>query len=403
MMKIFRKSEKTLENPLGVEEITNYESYDKPFMFCISAQDSYDKSIYGIVKEGARAARVRTSDELAGGFKINEMPFDFLGVKYEYNGIKDKTHESLVDDFIYPFLKRGKDIKKQARKINFFVYCDGTNTYIQIENKLKEKLREDGYSEEEIKDILSQISLISIATERDVSSVYATTFIFKDINDREVYDKISKKCMKQIIALNRETVVANISENARIFAFNGTGEHDLKEYFKEGNVVKPSLCAVVSYLVDNSIRNTTIEELIPINTRLLTQLALKFNGEFADNKELLDNIDISLEYGGASRYTKSENELLIKLDKAYKKLHATKSYAEQQTQRVKELESTKQTLIQGISENCSDVAFAQIVVKNGYWNASPKASALMSLPTDRQVRAAFEQSQAQEENNTHTL
>ncbi len=401
-MMIFKKCEKTLENPLGFEEITNYDNYDRPFMLCISAQESYENSIYGIVKEGARAARIRTTDELAGGFKINEMPFDFLGIK------NDKNEKDLVDDFIYPFLKRGDDLKKQARKMNFFVYCDGTNRYIQLENKLKERLRKDGYSEKVIKDILSQISLISIATERNVSSVYATTFIFKDVNDLEVKDRVSEACLNGMIKNSRKTIVANISGNARVFAFNGTGEHDLKEYFKDGNIVKPSLCAAVSYLIDNSIRNTTSEELMPINTRLLTQIVLQFDAEFADSKELLDNIDTSLEYGGTPRYTASENELVNKLDEVYKKFNDASRDAQREAQRVKELETQKQTLINGIKENCSDVAFAQIVVKNGLWrNANPKTKELIPLPTDKQVRQAYEQlllqGQVFDENNTHTL
>ena len=295
MIQIFRKCEKSFENPSGCEEITNFDSYDKPFMLCISSQDLIDNSVFGLIKEGARAARVRTSDELAGGFKINEVPFDFLGFKYTYDKVKSKRAETLVDKFIYPFLKRGKDIKKQARKINFFVYCDATRTYVQMENELKVRLASDGYSEEEIKDIISQISVVSIASEVDLSSVSATTFLFKDINDREVYDKTSKRCSKKIISLNRETIVDQINETVRAFAFNGSGEHSLREYLKDGSVAKPSLCALVSYLVENSIKNSNSNELIPINSRLLTSLVLKFDAEFMDEKELLDDLDISLE------------------------------------------------------------------------------------------------------------
>ena len=144
MLRIFKKCEKSVNNPYGSKEIKNLDTYDQPFLLCISAQDKNDKSVFGIIKEGARAARVRTSDELAGGFKIDEMGLDFLGLKYDYSNIKDKKSNSLVDDFLYPFLKRGKDIRKQARKINILTYCNATNVYIQAEKRLRELLEKTG-------------------------------------------------------------------------------------------------------------------------------------------------------------------------------------------------------------------------------------------------------------------
>ena len=184
MLRLFKKCEKSVNNPYGVKEIKDFDTYDQPFLLCISAQDKNDKSVFGIIKEGARAARVRTSDELAGGFKIDEMGIDFLGLKCEYANIKDKKSTSLVDDFLYPFLKRGKDIRKQARKINILTYCNATNVYIQAEKRLRERLLEDGYSELEVIDILSQIGVISIASSIDLSKVL--NFLSYNINFKSV-------------------------------------------------------------------------------------------------------------------------------------------------------------------------------------------------------------------------
>jgi 3-dehydroquinate synthase len=81
MLRVFKKCEKSIDKLYGVKEIVDFENYDEPFLMCISSQDSIDKSVFGLIKEGARAARVRTSDEIAAGFKIDEMPIDFLGIK----------------------------------------------------------------------------------------------------------------------------------------------------------------------------------------------------------------------------------------------------------------------------------------------------------------------------------
>ncbi len=388
MLQIFKKCEKSVNNPYGVKEIKDLANYDRPFLLCISSQDQIDKSVFGIIKEGARAARVRTSDELAGGFKIDEMPIDFLGIKYTYSNIKDKKSNSLVDDFLYPFLKNGDDIYKQARKINIFAYCNAANVYVQAEKRLKELLLNDGYLEGEIKEILSQIGLITIASEIDISKTYATSILFKDANDREVHDRNSKIASDRMITNNRESYFGKIGNNSLFFGYNGTGEHELKEYLKDDNLVKPSLCSAVSYLVENSILNNMVDELIPIKRDLLLRRVRLFNGEFEDNKGLLDNIDLHLNYY-AHRYSIEEHELLCKLDKVCKKLVSTQRFLESET---KELESEKEKnriLITGIKEKCSDVAFEQIVTANGMWNNERKES-LRNLPTDREVREEYE-------------
>ena len=51
-----------------------------------------------------------------------------------------------------------------------------------------------------------------------------------------------------------------------------------------------------------------------------------------------------------------------------------------------------QTLISGIRENCSEVAFANIVVKNKMYNPSKRDLEILSqqLPTDKEVRQMWD-------------
>jgi len=409
MLKIFKKCEKSLDNLYGVQEIEDLDSYDKPFLLCISSQDVFDKSVFGLIKEGARAARVRTSDELAGGFKIDEMPFDFLGVKYEYKNIKDEKYSSLLDDFIYPFLKKGKDIKKQARKINFFTYCNATNVYVRLEQGLREKLLKDGYTEGQVREIISQISVVSLASEIDVSKVQATCISFKDVNDREVFDKVSKFCSKKMERLTRNSVVDRLGNSSLVYAFYGSGDHTLKGYFNEVCTAKPSLCACVSALVENSIQNSRTDELIPIDVSMLLKKLVRFNGEFEDNDELLSRIDESIDYGSTSKYSKNEHELLTKLDKSYKKLAGTKKFLEdekrQRQTEVEELKRDKEVLMNGIRKTCSDVAYAQIVYKNKLWQPSREPVELYGMKTDREIREEYEKMMGivSEEEEKYTL
>ncbi len=395
MLQIYRKCEKSLDNPYGIMEIEHPEDIDKPFLLCISSQDLIDKSVFGLIKEGARAARVRTSDEYAGGFKIEDVPAYFLGVKYKMNNIKDHKSGSLLNDFIYPFLTKTKDFKeiqKRARMMNFFTYCNATNVYVELEKGLKEKLNKDGFSEKEIDEILSQVSLISIASEVDVSKLSATTVLFKDANDREVYDFISKTALKKMEQIARDAIIGNLKSNGNVltYVYNGTGDHELKEYLKDVNIVKSSLCAVVSKLLDNSIKNMDEEELIPIDGKEVLKTLIRYNGEFQGTDIYLKRIDDEIDYKGCKKYTKSEHDLLCKLDQAYKQQLKTKQQLENETKQNQDLKEKVNLLITGVKEKCSDVAFEQIVTQNHMWNPSKDSASLLAMKTDREIREEYE-------------
>ena len=391
MISIYKKCEKSLDNLRGVSKIEDLSSYDRPFLFCISPQESLDKSIFGTIKEGARAARVRTSDELAGGFKIEEMPVDFLGIKHDYKTPGEDI--DIVDDFLYPYLKRGTDIKKQARKMNFFTYCNATVVYKNIEEKLKSRLLNDGYSENDIKEILSQISLVSIGSEVDISNIFASAIMFKDVNDGEVFDKISKIALKQMNLLGRETYAGFLKKDnsPAVFTYNGTGNHSLKEYFKDDSLIKCPISAVVSMLLLSSINNSQSDNFIPISSKLLLKRAMQYNTEFEkEGENLLDRLDSELTYG-AGRYTKEENMMLINLDKTYLKLiKAEMMLAQEKALRI-DAEEKKQVLIEGIMDKSSKVAFQQIVVANGMYNNLRDDSVNYNeMKTDKEIREAYD-------------
>ncbi len=318
MYKIYKKCEKSVDNEYGIKEIKSVDEVNNPFLFCIASKDD-DSSTFGIIKEGARAARIRTTDELAGGFKLDEIKVDFLGYKYDNDG----NFKNIVDDFIYPLLSSERELSKMikaARRMNFFVYCNAAEVYVQIEKRLKERLLTDGLSENDIKRILSQISLVCIATEIDVSNVYATTAIFKDANDKDVYDYISKVGEKRMNYNNRMSTLGNLRTdgNGVAYVFYGDGEHNLKSYFNDNNIVKSSLCATVSRLVENSLKNEKSKDFIPISSKTLIPIILRYNAEFENNDILLNRLDNSLDYE-ASRYSENEHYELKEFEESLKK------------------------------------------------------------------------------------
>ena len=51
MLSIYKKVEKSMDNLYGIVSINNVQEIDRPFLLCLSAQDNYDKSVFGIVRE----------------------------------------------------------------------------------------------------------------------------------------------------------------------------------------------------------------------------------------------------------------------------------------------------------------------------------------------------------------
>ena len=99
------------------------------------------------------------------------------------------------------------------------------------------------------------------------------------------------------------------------------------------------------------------DKLLPITNKELLQTIIRYNGEFRGTKEYLDKIDSEIDYDGATKYTKNEDEMLAKLEKSYKQLIKARNELESAN---KELESERKkstTLMTGIKEKCRDVAF----------------------------------------------
>ena len=321
MIEIYKKCEKSIDNKYGIEKIDNLDELRKPFLMCLSSTED-DNSVFGLIKEGARAARVRTTDEYAGGFKIDEMPVNFLGVKMSNQGF-----ESLFD-VIYKLLmytSKENGASRNARRMNFFTYCNATRVYVNLEKRLREQLSSEGYKEYEIKEILSQISLVSLASKVDTSGLYATNVSFKDVHDMEVYDKNSRIAESKMEPMGILTLLskAKTDGNSLLYFFDGKGSHDLKSFFDEDNIVKSSLCACVSKFIESSIINESSMVFNPIHINKTLAYVRDYNSEFGNMNELLEKLDNDLHYTqgfykDVTKYTKEEDEELRIEEENYK-------------------------------------------------------------------------------------
>ena len=386
MITVFKKIEKNKENLLGIKEIPNVSELEKPFLLCLSAQDMVDKSVYGIVKIGAQSARVNTNEEMASGFKIDEFPVDFLGVKFKKD--KDtKKEKELLDMLIIPYLFNSEDksvdyLEKRARNINIMTYCDGTLDYIRLEKLLVEKLEQLGYSREYVERIVSQISLTAIGTIVDTSELIATTMKFVDVNDDEISNDKTYEIKKELNEKRKKsTCVKETKSNNFTYYYDGSGEHELREYLIDGVLVKPVLCSMVSYFLNKSIQNEKK------SSEDLMQLYEKFGNENLDPRKLMDYLDRSLRYNGAPKYTESEAKLRKELDESYSSLFAVSRDLVYKTKSNDENERKVRGLVESIQEFSSETTFYQIMGKLGLWNVTGDYS---QLPSDKEIRELYE-------------
>ena len=333
MVHVYKLCEKSSNNPSGVIEVENPVNLKKPVLICLTPQGNVEKNTFGIITKGARAARVRTEEELAGGFKLDEMPVDFLGIRADkmenisdfmiYPYLTKEIINYLCDDFIYPYLTQDKSLDsiiKRARMIQFLTYCDATGIYVEFEKRIIKKLNADGFTTDDIKSVLSQIALVCFGSKIDICEVRASTVLFKDVNDTELKDKTSKE-VKKIMQKNlANTYITPIGSggNPLGFFYNGSGLHDWEEYFDDISPAKCSLCAVISRLLENAFSNGFSDEFAPISPSWLRQIVRKYSVN--PRQEKMKELDLSLSYGEITRYDESQNICLTQLDFYYNQL-----------------------------------------------------------------------------------
>ena len=350
MLKIYKKVEKTKDFPMGYVEI-DPASIDRPFLMCISAQDNFDKSIYGTIREGARAARLYTSQEDAAGYKTNEFPAYFLGFRFIRDNNYESNYEEFVDTFLYPFLigngaRSMSEIKKKARMINFMTYCNGTMTYKRIEKYLEKKLVESGFLLVDIDSILNQLSCVSIGTTENTSNIKATSACFIDLNDDEIHNDRTDHYSNVLSQNQRDSIFGLLGDNQNILYFyNGSGNHSLKEYLSDRALVKPALCSVISFLLSNSISNSNSNDFTPISNSDISSVLGSYTNGNENISELLTKIDNNINYSNAPKYSDGELLLRKELDELYRDYLKTKYRAERKENELNEIKEKVNAIV----------------------------------------------------------
>ena len=388
MLKIYKKINKTISNTYGSYEIKNIKDINKPFLLCISGYDNYDKSLFGIIREGAHAARVYTTQEIAAGFKIEDMPIDFIGIRFEKDNEYQENYQELTSKFLLPYLEmHGVNyhaILKQAKTINIFTFDKGCITYKKAEKELEKKLIEEGLSEEETTKVLSQITLIALATNEDLSQLNATNIKFLDLNDKETQD-IELDEYKRILTLknNCSMYVPTGNKNALVYYFLGNGIHIAKEYLKDECVAKPAISAITSLFLQNSLANQKTEKLLAISKDEMIDPLYYYGANLYPLEETICLLDQEIKYDNAPKYTVEEAKLRKELDTACKHLQKDKMIIENREKECKDISNKMTSVINNIRKYSSDTTYYQILTASNLWFSKEE---VLKEESDKEIR-----------------
>lgn len=398
MYQLYEKVPKTKEYIYGskpIEQETN-PFLEGPCFLCISAQNTREKSVFGITKEGMKMARLRVRNEPNARYDLRQFPIKFLSIRLEKDE-QELTEEQNIEIFIKTYLEplisqNGEKVElnkamKNIRNVNIMSYCDGTLFAQQIEDTLLEQMKNLGYSDIECEKIISQMCMFPIATYRLDGNQKSTCISFKDINDGEVYDEINENYEETVKKSSIGENIIKLSDNELAYLVDGTGVHDIKEYSRTGKALSVSLSSVISKALQNSIENSNSDKFIPINIKILTEDLENIMNEAEQGKsveKLMQQLDEKIQYKGAKKLSEYEIELLDQIDEMYdnqikvnKELSSTKKAYLKQTEK---LNATNNA----IEQNCTYNTAKKIFIIAQDFQARD-AEEILNLPSDREI------------------
>ncbi len=382
MLTIYNKIEKSLNDTSGFQIITNVEYLNRPFLLCLTTQNNLTKSIYGMMREGAQAARVLTTQEIAGGFKINDFPIDILGVRHQ-NDDDSEDYLEIAEQFLYPYLTRSgtqyENVITQASKVNILAFCDAVDLYAKVEDRLATLLQKDGFLFEQVQTILSRICMIAVESSYETGRLYATSVAFMDVCDSKLAILNRESYLDALEMQKKEFMYSPLGKsNSVLYIFKGYGKHSIKEFLSSKSSVKPVFCAVTSFFLEKSL------EASPVSVSMIMDCINQYSLD-TSIEERLQQLDHQLSYQNAPRYSKESADLRMELNMVYHILKKTNERFIRTLEKKQAQNDRLNSIIYGIHEFSSDVTFQQVLTYANMWKKKDGEN-LLSIPSDKQIR-----------------
>lgn len=398
MIELYKKTRKSLENPLGSKKIENGENpFKKPVILCISAQDHIDKSVFGITKNCMSFARLRTSSDENARFKVEDFPASFLSIRKNTSNDVEKEDEAInqfVDEYFDEIIMKSgekipvEQIQKNLRNINMVSYCNGTMRALKIVNEIQKRMEKAGYSNEEINNSISQISLVTLSTEMKLENEKCTIVDFRDLKDEEIeHINLTRQMVENTLNSPINECMTKLTEKNRAeYTFIGTGEHRVAQFKTDGKALPAVVSKVLGNSIENSIENEKSHIFKPLSIDNMIDGTDNIISEAENGKtrnDLIKEVDNSLYYGGAPKYSENECKLLNESDMLYKKNEELKKDLKNKIEELDEANKKITNVKEIVKENATDATYAKVLdeIEWSYFKQNNKINA----PSDRDI------------------
>lgn len=270
MVHIYEKKPITYDNEYGIEEITNQDVFKNgPCVIVILGQTWFLSSINGAMRLVTNLVNENIDDFYEPNKRVFGLGFGNLGIgsffgeygEFSESSPTNEELEEFVNTYFLPLVSINNDridkmnAMKNIRNINFVTYCNGTKIFKKIEELLENKMKEFGYSNEEIKLILSQVCLVAISGSAIQEGTKATTLLFGDKNDHS-FDTES-----QLSELKNSLIETN---GYFEFVVDGDGNHDFRKYMRDDLKLSSLIKTFLKKALENSGYNYNNDIFLPI-------------------------------------------------------------------------------------------------------------------------------------------
>ena len=270
MVHLYEKVCKTDDNKHGIKEIQGENPFPKgPCIITILALPVFLEDVNGFLKYIAPLVNPDINTHYDPDRRLFGLAFGDFNEKYQrFSSIVPTTEEleEFLTTYFDPlFINNNKKIDtisamKNFRNLTFVTYCNGANYFKRIEELLKSKMQEVGYTNSDISMILSQICLAAISGEAiKRNGTQALAITFGDVFD---YDYEHNNKTKESIKNIKQGFIDYDSSLG--FAIAGDGSHSVRKHVIDNDILSSKIKTFLNTSLDNALENRNSDTINPI-------------------------------------------------------------------------------------------------------------------------------------------
>ena len=261
MVHLYEKVSKTNDNKYGISKVLDENPFKNgPCIITILAMPMFLKEINGSLRQVAKLVNPDIDYNYDPNRRIMGLGFgEYVERFSRFNRLSPTSDEleEFLSKYFYPlFLENNEkidvlDAMKNFRNITFVTYCNGAKSFKAIENRLKEKMLEVGYTENEFNMIFSQVCLAAISGNViKKQGTAALAYSFGDVGDTDYEKDI------QTISEMKDMGQGYINYDPSIgYAVNHGLEHDFKIHMTGDPELSSKIATFLNTSIENALEN----------------------------------------------------------------------------------------------------------------------------------------------------